>query len=43
MYARNVFNFLELLIRDGALAPDFDDELVAASCVTRDGQAKFAG
>jgi len=43
MYARNVFNFLELLVRDGALAPDFEDELVAASCVTRDGQPRFEG
>jgi NAD(P) transhydrogenase subunit alpha len=25
------------LITDGALAPDFDDEVVAASCVTREG------
>lgn len=41
MYARNVFNFLELLIKDGTLAPDFDDELVARSCVTRDGEVVF--
>lgn len=39
MYARNVVNFAELLLKDGALAPDFDDELVAKSCVVRAGEA----
>lgn len=37
LYAKNVTALLELLITDGALAPDFDDEVVAASCVTREG------
>lgn len=41
MYARNIYNFAELLIRDGALKPDFDDELVAKSCVTRNGEVLF--
>jgi len=27
-----------LMIKDGALAPDFDDEVISASCVTREGQ-----
>ena len=35
LYAKNVTALLELLITDGALAPDFDDEVVSASCVTR--------
>jgi NAD(P) transhydrogenase subunit alpha len=35
LYAKNITSLLELLIIDGALAPDFDDEVVAASCVTR--------
>ncbi len=34
MYARNVYNFVELLVHDGALKPDFDDELVAKSCLS---------
>jgi H+-translocating NAD(P) transhydrogenase subunit alpha len=38
MYARNIYNFAELLIRDGALKPDFEDELVAKSCVVRQGE-----
>jgi NAD(P) transhydrogenase subunit alpha len=29
MYARNVFNFVSLLLKDGALAFDWDDELLA--------------
>jgi H+-translocating NAD(P) transhydrogenase subunit alpha len=37
LYARNVANFFELLMRDGALAPDFDDEIVAGTCVVREG------
>lgn len=40
MYARNVFNFLSLLIKDGALNLDWNDELVAQSCLTFDGTIK---
>ena len=36
LYAKNITALLELLIKDGALAPDFDDEVVAAACVTRE-------
>jgi len=43
MYARNVHHFVELLIRDDALQPDFDDELVAKSCLVRDGERVFQG
>jgi H+-translocating NAD(P) transhydrogenase subunit alpha len=41
MYARNIYNFAELLIRDGSLQPDFNDELVAKSCITRNGETLF--
>ncbi len=37
LYARNIANFLGLLVKDGQLAPDFDDEIVAGTCVVRDG------
>ena len=37
LYAKNVTALLDLLITDGALAPDFDDEVIAASCVTPRG------
>jgi NAD(P) transhydrogenase subunit alpha len=43
MYARNVYNFVELLIKDGALQPDFADELVAKSCLSHAGETRFAG
>jgi NAD/NADP transhydrogenase alpha subunit len=26
------------MLRDGAFAPDWDDEIVAGCCVTREGQ-----
>jgi NAD(P) transhydrogenase subunit alpha len=37
LYARNIANFLGLLVTDGALAPDFGDEIVAGTCVVRAG------
>jgi H+-translocating NAD(P) transhydrogenase subunit alpha len=42
LYARNVANFVELLATDGNLAPDFDDEIVAGSCVVRAGEVVHA-
>lgn len=35
LYSKNITALLELLVKDGAPAPDFDDEVIAASCVTR--------
>lgn len=43
MYARNVYNFIELLVHDGELRPDFNDELVAKSCLTHAGEVRFQG
>ena len=40
MYSRNLFNFLALMIKDGALTIDWNDELIAKSCVTHDGAIK---
>ena len=38
LYARNVQALLELFMSDeGALAPDFDDEVVKGACVTHGG------
>lgn len=37
LYARNVANLLLLMTKDGVVEPDFDDEVLAASCVTREG------
>ncbi|MGH9092407.1 MAG: NAD(P) transhydrogenase subunit alpha [Acidimicrobiales bacterium] len=38
LYARNVMNLLALLGKDGAVAPDWDDEIVTGTCVLRDGR-----
>ncbi|HEX5450672.1 MAG TPA: Re/Si-specific NAD(P)(+) transhydrogenase subunit alpha [Gaiellaceae bacterium] len=35
LLSRNVVSLLGLLVKDGALALDWDDEIVAGSCVTR--------
>jgi NAD(P) transhydrogenase subunit alpha len=35
LYARNVSALLELMLKDGVVAPDFGDEVLAKSCVTR--------
>jgi len=40
LYSKNLTSLLELLIKDGALAPDFSDEVLAASCVTREEKAE---
>jgi NAD(P) transhydrogenase subunit alpha len=37
MYARNLYNFLSLMLKDGELAIDWNDELIAQSCLTHDG------
>ena len=38
LYARNLANFVALITRDGALAPDYEDDIVRDTCVTRDGR-----
>lgn len=42
MYARNLFTFAQLLVKDGALAIDFNDDLVTGSCLTHDGEIRHA-
>ena len=37
----NLANFSELLAKDGEAKPDFEDELVAKSCVVRSGEVRF--
>ena len=44
LYARNVQALLELMTgEDGALALDFDDEIIAGACVTREGEIVHEG
>ena len=40
MYAKNLANFLTLIVRDGALNPDWDDEIVSASVLTHAGEIR---
>ena len=40
LYARNIQNFLALIVNDGELAPDLDDEIVAGTCVIRAGEVR---
>jgi NAD(P) transhydrogenase subunit alpha len=38
MYSRNVYAFLANMLVDGELRPDFEDEIVRDTCVTREGR-----
>jgi NAD(P) transhydrogenase subunit alpha len=38
MYARNITNLLGLVIADGELKLDFEDEIVADACITHEGR-----
>jgi NAD(P) transhydrogenase subunit alpha len=42
MYARNLFNFLKPALAKGELAIDWNDEVFAQACLTRDGQIRHA-
>jgi NAD(P) transhydrogenase subunit alpha len=39
LYSKNITALLDLLIKDGKLEPDFEDEVIAQSCVTRRAQS----
>jgi NAD(P) transhydrogenase subunit alpha len=39
MYSRNVHALLaEMIDKEGRLAPNFDDEVIRETCITRDGK-----
>jgi NAD(P) transhydrogenase subunit alpha len=42
LYARNITALIELMLDEGELSPDWDDEVLAKSCVTRDAPAAGA-
>jgi len=42
MYAKNLLNFLTPMIKDGEFQPDWNDEVIADSTLTRDGEIKHA-
>lgn len=37
LYAKNVSNLITLMVEEGRVAPNFDDEVVAGACLTHDG------
>ena len=44
LYAKNVQSLLALMVdEDGALQLDFDDEIIAGACITRDGEIVHEG
>jgi NAD(P) transhydrogenase subunit alpha len=42
MYAKNLLNFLSPMIEDGEFKPDWDDEVIADSTLTRDGEIRHS-
>jgi NAD(P) transhydrogenase subunit alpha len=38
LYSRNIANFLGLVVKEGELVPDFEDEIVLGTCVVRAGK-----
>ena len=40
LYSKNLYNFLELSLKDGALNLDWNDELIAKTCLTHAGEIK---
>jgi H+-translocating NAD(P) transhydrogenase subunit alpha len=43
LYAKNLYNFLELLIQDGAINIDLEDEILQGSLITHGGEILHAG
>ncbi|WP_072573647.1 NAD(P) transhydrogenase subunit alpha [Granulibacter bethesdensis] len=37
LYAKNVANLVELIVKDGTIHPDFDDAVIAGTVLTHDG------
>jgi NAD(P) transhydrogenase subunit alpha len=37
LYAKNVYNFLQLLIKDGKLVVNLNDEIIKGACITHEG------
>jgi NAD(P) transhydrogenase subunit alpha len=43
MYSKNLFNFISPFIKDGELRLDWEDEIIAGSLFTREGQIRHEG
>jgi H+-translocating NAD(P) transhydrogenase subunit alpha len=40
LYAKNLENFIDLIVDEGRLAIDFSDEVVAGACITHEGEIR---
>ena len=40
LFARNVVDLLLLMVKDGEVTPDWEDEITAGCWVTRDGEVR---
>jgi H+-translocating NAD(P) transhydrogenase subunit alpha len=40
LFAKNISNLIELMTKDNAVTPDFDDEVVLGACLTHDGEIR---
>jgi H+-translocating NAD(P) transhydrogenase subunit alpha len=43
LYARNVQALLELMVKEGKLSLDFEDEIIKGACITREGEVVHEG
>ena len=43
MFSRNVSTFILRFLKEGAFAPDLNDEIAGPMCVTHDGQVRHRG
>jgi NAD(P) transhydrogenase subunit alpha len=43
LYARNIQSLLGLMVKDGRLELDFEDEVIAGACITREGEIVHEG
>src|SRR5215210_797098 len=43
LYSRNIQALLELMTKEGALALDFEDDIIKGACITRDGEIVHEG
>jgi proton-translocating NAD(P)+ transhydrogenase subunit alpha len=43
LYARNVQSLLDVMVEEGELKLDFEDEVLAGACITRDGEIVHEG
>ncbi len=43
LYARNIESLLGLMIKEGKIELDFEDEVIAGACITRDGEIVHEG